>query len=192
VAEGGVGSYHVQLDTVSDKDRFFTITINDGTANRIDANKGSFQGTATMSAFTGNGSGVLENQQVAKSFEPYGDIYWRTVNTAGNGYQVTDNRDYTVFKPDGTLNTGKTITVKVAAGQSESEIFKVNAWQENVIAPWALLPAQLQANESLYRFANQENLYIGTAINTPDAKKVQEGAETLGTAHQCWRCDCRN
>jgi Calx-beta domain len=180
LTEGGAaGSYHVQLDTVSDKDRFFTITIKDGTANRVDANKGTLLGAATMPVFTGNGASVLENQQIAKSFEVYGDSYWKTVNTAGNGYQVTDSKDFTVSKPDGTLNAGNTITVKVAAGQSESEIFKVNAWQENIIAPWALLPDKLQANESLYRFNDQENNYIGLGRNTPDALKVREGNETF-------------
>jgi Calx-beta domain len=180
LTEGGAaGSYHVQLDAVSDKDRFFTITIKDGTANRVDANKGSVLGAATMPVFTGNGVSVLENQQIAKSFEVYGDSYWKNVNTAGNGYQITDTKDFTVSKPDGTLNAGNTITVKVAAGQSESEIFKVNAWQENIIAPWALLPDKLQANESLYRFNDQENNYIGTGRNTPDALKVREGNETF-------------
>jgi serine-aspartate repeat-containing protein C/D/E len=178
--EGGkAGSYRIELNEVSSQDRQFTITIADGTANRIDANKGTVLGNATMPTFTGNGTSVLENQQVAKSFEKWGDVYWKTVNTAGNGYQVTDNKDFTVFKSDGTLNKGNTITVKVAAGQKTSDAFQVNAWAENVIAPWALVQDKLAANESFYGFFGQEQYYVGTGRTAPEVKTVQEGNETL-------------
>jgi hypothetical protein len=178
--EGGkAGNYHIQLNEVSSQDRLFTITIDDGTANRFDANKGTALGNATMRSFTGNGSSILEGQQIAKSFAQWGDVYWKTINTEPNGYQVTDNKDFTVLKSDGSLNKGNTITVKVAAGKTESDIFQVNAWKENVIAPWALSPEKLAANESFYNFYGQENNYIGTGRTSPDAKKVQEGNETF-------------
>jgi hypothetical protein len=121
----------------------------------------------------------LENQQVAKSYAQWGDSYWRNVNTEANGYQVTDNKDFSVYKSDGTLNTGNTITVKVAAGQKVSESFQVDAWKENVIAPWALTPDQLASNESLFRYYNQENQYLGTGRNSADATVVKEGTETF-------------
>jgi serine-aspartate repeat-containing protein C/D/E len=179
ITEGGVGSYKVELDTVSDKDRTFTITIANGTANRIDANKGTRLGNATQPAFTGNPDSTLENQQVAKDFAKWGDIYWKTINTEPNGYQVRDDKDFTVSKSDGSLNTGNTITVTVKAGQQTSDAFKVDAWKENVISPWALLPTQLNANESLYRFYDQENRYIGTGLTSPEASKQREGDETF-------------
>lgn len=179
ITEGGAGSYKVELDTVSDKDRTFTITIANGTANRIDANKGTRLGNATQPTFTGNPDSTLENQQVAKDFAKWGDIYWKNINTEPNGYQVRDDKDFTVSKSDGSLNTGNTITVTVKAGQKTSDAFKVDAWKENVISPWALLPTQLNANESLYRFYDQENRYIGTGLNSPEASKQREGDETF-------------
>jgi serine-aspartate repeat-containing protein C/D/E len=179
ITEGGAGSYRVELDTVSDKDRTFTITIANGTANRIDANRGTRLGNATQPGFTGNPDSTLENQQVAKDFAKWGDIYWKNINTEPNGYQVRDDKDFTVSKSDGSLNTGNTITVTVKAGQQNSDAFKIDAWKENVISPWALLPTQLNANESLYRFFDQENIYIGTGLNSPEASKQREGDETL-------------
>jgi serine-aspartate repeat-containing protein C/D/E len=179
ITEGGAGSYRVELDSVSDKDRTFTITIANGTAKRIDANRGTRLGNATQAAFTGNPDSTLENQQVAKDFAKWGDVYWRNINTEPNGYQVRDDNDFTVSKSDGSLNTGNTITVTVRAGQQNSDAFKIDAWKENVISPWALLPTQLNANESLYRFFDQENLYIGTGLNSPEASRQREGDETL-------------
>jgi serine-aspartate repeat-containing protein C/D/E len=179
ITEGAAGNYRVELNTVSDRDRTFTITIANGTANRIDANRGTRLGNATQPAFTGNPDSTLENQQVAKDFAEWGDIFWRNINTEPNGYQVRDDRDFTVSKSDGSLNTGNTITVTVRAGQQTSDAFKVDAWRENVISPWALLPTQLNANESLYRFGGQENIYIGTGLNSPAASRQREGDETL-------------
>jgi serine-aspartate repeat-containing protein C/D/E len=179
ITEGGAGSYRVELDSVSDKDRTFTITIANGTAKRIDANRGTRLGNATQAAFTGNPDSTLENQQVAKDFAKWGDVYWRNINTEPNGYQVRDDNDFTVSKSDGSLNTGNTITVTVRAGQQNSDAFKIDAWKENVISPWALLPTQLNANESLYRFFDQENIYIGTGLNSPEASRQREGDETL-------------
>jgi hypothetical protein len=178
ITEGGAGNYRVELDTVSDKDRTFTITIANGTANRIDLNKGTKLGNATQPAFTGNPDSTLEDQQVAKDFAKWGDIYWKNINTEPNGYQVRDDKDFTVTK-SGALNTGDTITVKVKAGEKTSESFKVDAWKENVISPWALLPTTLNANESLYRFYDQENRYIGTGLTSPEASKQREGDETF-------------
>jgi serine-aspartate repeat-containing protein C/D/E len=179
ITEGAAGSYRVELDAVSDRDRTFTITIANGTANRIDANRGTRLGNATQPTFTGNPDSTLENQQVAKDFAKWGDIYWRNINTEPNGYQVRDDKDFTVSKSDGSLNTGNTITVTVRAGQQTSDAFRVDAWKENVISPWALLPTQLNANESLYRFFDQENIYIGTGLNSPEASRQREGDETL-------------
>jgi serine-aspartate repeat-containing protein C/D/E len=179
ITEGAAGSYRVELDAVSDRDRTFTITIANGTANRIDANRGTRLGNATQPAFTGNPDSTLENQQVAKDFAQWGDIFWRNINTEANGYQVRDDRDFTVSRSNGSLNTGNTVTVTVRAGQQTSDAFRIDAWKENVISPWALLPTQLNANESLYRFFDQENIYIGTGLNSPEASRQREGDETL-------------
>ncbi len=127
IHEGDQGSYKIQLDQASDRDRTFTIEVNDGTANRVN------QYAADQDIIWGgfydirNSSGevikVVENR-VPNSTDPadgdrpafgLGDASW----------------DYTVYQDD-SINTGNTITVTVAAGETMSNTFEVQTWLEEV------------------------------------------------------------
>jgi hypothetical protein len=173
---GNAGNYRVELNTISDKDRFFSIDIHDGTAKRIDATSDTYLGKATMPKATGNPVSTVGNQQVAKFYSKYGINGWQYENIESKGYQVRDDKDFTVFK-NGALNKGNTITVKVAAGQQVSESFQINAWKENVIAPYSLANSSTPTSE-IYDYYHYRH-YVGTAANSPEAKQVKEGNETF-------------
>ena len=127
IHEGNQGSYYVELDAVSTVDRYFTLQVDNGSAERVDHYAG--------------------NQDII-----WGG-YYDTRNSWGNVTKVTYDRvpngtdprlgdraatgpsdaswDYTLYK-NGTIDAGNTVTVKVAAGQTQSEAFQVQTWLENV------------------------------------------------------------
>jgi Calx-beta domain len=124
--EGGDhGKYTVQLDQVSDKDQFFTIQINDGKAQRYDGD-GSGQDFVW--------GGAYDIADIGKVF--YGRVPNDNINGYNNRAAVGPEKgdaswDYSVYK-GGEQNKGNTITVKVAAGQTTSEEFSIQAWKEKV------------------------------------------------------------
>jgi hypothetical protein len=125
--EGGDrGSYCIQLDKAADKDQFFTIQIDNSSAQRYDSNGsgqdfvwgGSYDISSTGKVFFGkvpndniNGNNNRDAVGPAK-----GDASW----------------DFSVYNSQGQINKGNTITIKVAAGQTKSEQFSVQAWNEKV------------------------------------------------------------
>jgi Ca2+-binding RTX toxin-like protein len=121
--EGDKGNYTIQLDQASDKDRFFTVQINNGSAKRYDGN-GAGQDVSSGGAFDIKGVKVFVDRVPNDNINGYnnraavgpGDASW----------------DYTVYDAQGKLNTGNTIVVKVAAGQTVSDQFMVQSWKENV------------------------------------------------------------
>jgi Calx-beta domain len=125
--EGGdKGNYCIQLDQATDKDRFFTIQIDNGSAQRYDSNGsgqdfvwgGSYDISSTGKVFFGkvpndNINGYNNRDAVGPS---KGDATW----------------DFSVYNSQGQINKGNTVTIKVAAGQTKSEQFSVQAWNEKV------------------------------------------------------------
>jgi hypothetical protein len=125
--EGGTrGQYYVEIDAPSDVDRVFTIKVNNGSAQRYDSNGagqdfvwgGAYDISATGQVFFGkvpndNINGFNNRNAVGPA---KGDATW----------------DYSVYNSQGQINQGDTITVKVAAGQTRSEQFAIQAWSEKV------------------------------------------------------------
>jgi hypothetical protein len=125
--EGGdKGSYCIQLDQAADKDRFFTIQIDNGNAQRYDSN-GSGQD------FVWGGS--YDISSTGKVF--FGKVPNDNVNGNNNRNAVGPDKgdaswDFSVYNSQGQINKGNTVTIKVAAGQTKSEQFSVQAWNEKV------------------------------------------------------------
>ncbi|NEO70162.1 Ig-like domain-containing protein [Moorena sp. SIO3H5] len=148
IMEGDSGSYHVQVDTVSSQDRQITLTIMDGTANRFDNNNeifrqivnGAIDGGFSWGRYT-DGTNALDDTTVTNLRRAYifrRDFSGRVpLNTVGSGFATqvgssAQNWDFNVTK-DGVLNVGNTITVTIAAGQTKSDSFEVNAAREEVV-----------------------------------------------------------
>ncbi|ELS00858.1 hypothetical protein Xen7305DRAFT_00005590 [Xenococcus sp. PCC 7305] len=128
IDEGEQGSYKVQLDEVSDRDRSFTIQVDDGTANRIDqdASGQDIIWGGFYDIRQGIGGPVIETiyDRVPNSTDPSdGD---RPATGPGDA-----SWDYTLYQDD-SINQGNTITVTVAAGETMSNPFQVAAWKEQV------------------------------------------------------------
>ena len=127
IYEGNQGSYKIQLDSASDRDRTFTIQVEDGTANRVD------QDAANQDIIWGGFYDIRDSygrvlkvvhDRVPNSTDP--DDGDRPATGPGDA-----SWDYTVYQ-DSSINVGDTITVTVAAGQTMSETFEVQAWLEQV------------------------------------------------------------
>ncbi|NEP27190.1 Ig-like domain-containing protein, partial [Moorena sp. SIO3I6] len=145
IMEGDSGSYHVQVDTVSSQDRQITLTIMDGTAHRFDNNNeifrqivnGAIDGSFSWGRYR-DGTNALDNTTVTNLRPAYisrRDFSGRVpLNTVGSGFATqvgssAQNWDFNVTK-NGVLNFGNTITVTIAAGQTKSDSFEVNAARE--------------------------------------------------------------
>ncbi len=127
IHEGDQGSYKIQLDSASDRDRTFTIQVEDGTANRVD------QYAANQDIIWGGFYDIRDR---------YGRVLKVVEDRVPNGTDpATGDRpatgpgdaswDYTVYQ-DSQINVGDTITVTVAAGETMSDSFQVKAWKEQV------------------------------------------------------------
>jgi serine-aspartate repeat-containing protein C/D/E len=121
--EGEKGNYTIQLEQASDKDRFFTVQINDGSAKRYDGN-GAGQDIISGGAFDIKGVKVFVGRVPNDNINGYNN---RAAVGPGDATQ-----DYSVLDAQGKQNTGNTIVVKVAAGQTVSDQFMVQSWKENV------------------------------------------------------------
>jgi Calx-beta domain len=125
--EGGEkGQYCVQLDRASDIDRVFTIRVDNGTAQRYDGN-GAGQDFTWGGAFDISSTGKVFYGRV-----PNDNINGNNNRAAVGPEQGDATWDYSVYNGQGQLNQGNTIRVKVAAGQTKSEQFAVQAWNEKV------------------------------------------------------------
>nr|MDJ0682427.1 hypothetical protein [Xenococcaceae cyanobacterium MO_167.B52] len=127
IHEGDQGSYKIQLDYATDRDRTFTIKVEDGTANRVD------QYAANQDIIWGGYYDIRDSD---------GDVIKVVKNRVPNGTRVSDGDrpafgpgdaswDYTVYQ-DSSINPGNTITVTVAAGETMSNTFEVQTWLEQV------------------------------------------------------------
>ena len=127
IYEGDQGSYKIQLDSKSDRDRTFTIQVEDGTANRVD------QYAANQDIIWGGFYDIRNSS---------GEVLKTIYDRVPNGTKISDGDrpatgpgdaswDYTVYQ-DNSINVGDTITVTVAAGQTMSESFEIQAWKEQV------------------------------------------------------------
>ncbi len=124
INEGAKATYCVTIDTVSDKDRLFTLQIDNGSAKRFDGN-GSGQDFVWGGAYDIKSTGQVFQNRVPNSSRPSDGS--RAAVGAGDASQ-----DYTIYDSQGKLSTGNTVTVKVAAGETKSEQFTVKTWQEKV------------------------------------------------------------
>jgi hypothetical protein len=139
---GQKGCYSIKVDGISDKDRFFTIQIDDGSAKRFDGDgfgqdyviggkydtaPGYYTSTDPNNikfVRTGPATAVYEGRV------PNG-LYASQGNRAAIGAADGSN-DYTVYDSKGQLNKGNTITVKVGANKTSSDQFAVQTWQNAV------------------------------------------------------------
>ena len=141
IHEGDQGSYYVELDHVSDVDRYFTLKVDNGSAKRVDRYAGNqdiiWGGYYDVRVASGGGDDDDDDDD-DRSYR-YHRIYNRIPNNLTSpGF---DSRpatgpsdaswDYTIYK-NGHIDTGNTVTVKVAAGQTQSEAFQVQTWLEQV------------------------------------------------------------
>lgn len=128
IVEGNQGSYSIRLDQVSDRDRYFTIQIDNGTAKRVDHWAGNQD-------IMWGGSYDTRDSRGRVIKETFGYV------AQGRAGDTSDDRkmvgpadaswDYTLYK-NGQIDTGNTVTLKVAAGQSVSESFQVQTWNERI------------------------------------------------------------
>jgi large repetitive protein len=124
INEGNKANYCINLDHASDTDRFFTLQVDNGSAKRYDGNGGG-QDFVWGGAFDIKSTGKVFKDRVPND------------NINGNNNRAAvgpgdASWDFTVYNSQGKVNKGNTITVKVAAGQTKSEQFSVQAWQEKV------------------------------------------------------------
>jgi large repetitive protein len=124
INEGNKANYCINLDQASDKDRFFTLQVDSGSAKRYDGNGGG-QDFVWGGAFDIKSTGKVFQDRVPND------------NINGNNNRAAvgpgdASWDFTVYNSQGQVNKGNTITVKVAAGQTKSEQFSVQTWQEKV------------------------------------------------------------
>jgi large repetitive protein len=124
INEGNKANYCINLDHASDTDRYFTLQVDSGSAKRYDGNGGG-QDFVWGGAFDIKSTGKVFKDRVPND------------NINGNNNRAAvgpgdASWDFTVYNSQGKVNKGNTITVKVAAGQTKSEQFSVQAWQEKV------------------------------------------------------------
>lgn len=134
IMEGTSNSYRIELDQPVTEDTIFTISARDGSAQRTanaDADRqdiiwgGEYSQTTTVSSFLFSSSSrsIIDNR-VPNSNNP----------SDGDRPQVgpdgDDSWDYSLMQ-NGQAQNGD-IQVLVRAGESVSDIFQVNAWQERV------------------------------------------------------------
>ena len=118
-------NYNVTLDHVADEDTILTIKITDLTANHA-------KGVPTYRDLS------YTNDLLATL-----DSYAGVGTTADAG-----NKDFTVYDAAGNAVTGDTFTVIVKAGQTVSESFSIQAWQEVYRASGDFVPAWFEGAES--------------------------------------------
>ncbi|MDJ0575346.1 MAG: Ig-like domain-containing protein, partial [Xenococcaceae cyanobacterium MO_234.B1] len=127
IYEGDQGTYKIQLDSASDRDHTFTIQVEDGTANRVDEYAPNqdiiWGGFYDIRNSSGEVIKVVEDR-VPNGTDP--DTGDRPATGPGDA-----SWDYTVYQ-DNSINVGDTITVTVAAGQTMSDSFEIQAWLEQV------------------------------------------------------------
>jgi len=137
IHEGGKGTYFVELNEVSDRDRVFTLKLHNGSAKRRD---GNINGQDVNGASFGGYSVGYSAYNI--SYFVYGRVPNGTSLSAGDRPQVgpsAQNWDFNVTK-NGQLNYGNTIQVTVEAGETRSESIHVNAAKEKVTIDRFLTP----------------------------------------------------
>jgi hypothetical protein len=139
---GQKGCYSIKVDGISNKDRFFTIQIDDGKAKRFDGNGfgqdytwGGKYDTAP-GYYTSTDPNNVKFVRTGPTIAVYKDLvanglYASQGNRAAVG-AADGSQDYTVYNSQGQINQGNTITVKVGAGKTSSDQFAVQTWQNKV------------------------------------------------------------
>ena len=142
IHEGNRGDYYVELEHASDVDRYFTIQVDNGSAKRVDHFAGNqdiiWGGYYNAPIVSGGGDDDDDDDDDDRSYS-YQRIYNRIPNNLTSpgfdsrpAYGPSDaSWDYTIYK-NGHIDAGNTVTVKVAAGQTQSEAFQVQTWLEQV------------------------------------------------------------
>lgn len=107
-AAAGQDKYSIQLDKPVEEDTVFTVKVSDGTAN--------------------NARGIPTADDL--SYQSPQNMRWGFL---GQDLQVGPeslNSDFTVFDSQGKAVNGDTVQVMVRAGETQSESFSVQAWEE--------------------------------------------------------------
>ena len=131
ICEGDAATYKIQLDQVVSVDTWFTVQVTDGTANRVDRND-----------YEAAHQDIMWGGYYDYRYGIGGPLASIVDNRISNGtYSGTDRPtvgpdgaaiwDYTVQK-GGAVQSGGTVQVLVRAGQSMSESFEIQTWNERV------------------------------------------------------------
>ena len=130
INEGDKGYYKIQLDGVSDRDRYFDIRVSNGSAKLTNDNRAGHQDIMW--------GGYYDTRN------RYGRVIKKTYGyiAQGRAGDTSDDRvavgpgdaswDYTVYDQNGNKDYDGVVRVKVAAGESMSESFHVQTWKERV------------------------------------------------------------
>ncbi len=100
--------FSIKLGEAVTADTWVTVRINDGTANRANAD--------------GAGQDYVKDAATQSA--------WKAILPTASAGVGSLNKDFGVYGSDGQLAAGDTIRVLVHAGSSESETFSVKTWQE--------------------------------------------------------------
>lgn len=142
-ASAGQDKYSIQLDKPVEEDTVFTVKVSDGTAN--------------------NARGIPTTDDL--SYQSSESMRWGFL---GGDLQVGPeslNSDFTVFDSQGQAVNGDTVQVMVRAGETQSESFSVQAWEE------------LERYASAFGSAREVNENFSMAIvdSSSDAVKTGNG-----------------
>ncbi|EPJ49069.1 MAG: hypothetical protein OFPII_03200 [Osedax symbiont Rs1] len=130
ISEGNSGYYKVGLSSAAAADTWFTVQVSDGSANRVDANGWS---QASQDIMWGGYYSVGYSAN---------HILYYVHNKVPNGTALSSGDramigpkfatwDYTVEK-NGAVQHGGSVRVLIREGQTQSEIFEIQTWNEKI------------------------------------------------------------
>ena len=131
--EGEEGSYRVQLDKAVTEDTVFTLQVFNGTAIRVDSNTGAVTAQDIMHGgyfdtrygVGGELAGIYDDK--VAFYNPDGSWSYRDQV----GQDGITSWDFTV-EQQGDVQHGGVVQVLVKAGETLSEAFEIQTWNENV------------------------------------------------------------
>ncbi|MFG6105525.1 SdrD B-like domain-containing protein [Leptothoe sp. EHU-05/26/07-4] len=134
INEGKKGRYFVELDGVSDVDRYFTVQVNSGSAKMTTDYRAGYQDIMWGGYYD------TRNRWGRVIKKTYGYIAQGRAGYTGDDRKAIGpgdaSWDYTVYDQNGHKDYDGVIQVKVAAGQTKSETFHVQTWKEKVTVDW--------------------------------------------------------
>ena len=168
ISEGNSGYYKVGLSSVAAADTWFTVQVSDGSANRVDANGWS---QASQDIMWGGYYSVGYSAN---------HILYYVHNKVPNGTALSSGDramigpkfatwDYTVEK-NGAVQHGGSVQVLIRAGQTQSETFEIQTWNEKITTDNFI-------HSGSAGIENNENFTMRvTNVSGSDADNISSGA----------------